>query len=113
MIGQTTAERVRDKFVLRQLDLLRVKGKAIPAAVYQLLAEGSADADTALLVHSYQSAFQKYQAQDWDAAERILLDVLSKFQDDGPSKVLLHRVQAFRYESPGQDWDGVYIAKDK
>ena len=113
VIGPTTAAMVRNKFVLRQLDLLRVKGKTKPAAVYQLLAEGKADARTAGLVQQYHDAFQKYQEQDWDAAERILLEVLGVFQDDGPSKVLLHRVQAFRQEPPGSDWDGVYVAKDK
>jgi len=113
LVGPTTAELVRDKFVLRQLDLLRVKGKTNPAAVYQLLGEGTADAKTARLVQQYHDAFQKYQQQEWDAAERILLEVLRDFQDDGPSTVLLHRVQSFRQEPPGSDWDGVYVAKDK
>jgi class 3 adenylate cyclase/CHASE2 domain-containing sensor protein len=113
LIGPTTAALVRDKFVVRQLDMLRVKGKNESAAVYQLLGEGSADAHTATLIEQYESAFKKYQAMDWDSAERILLDVLSKFQEDGPSKVLLHRVHAFRQDPPGKDWNGIYVAREK
>jgi adenylate cyclase len=113
MLGESTADIVRSQFTLRKLDLLRVKGKKEPAGVYQLLSEGAPSPAIAGLVDRYEDALTKYQAQDWNAAEQILLDVLREFPDDGPTKVMLERVQAFREDPPGPDWDGVYVAKTK
>jgi len=45
LVAETTVALAREKFVFRELDLLRVKGKLKPLAVFELLAEGAA-ADT-------------------------------------------------------------------
>ncbi len=113
MLGQTTAEIVRSDFALRKLDVLKVKGKKLPATVFELLGEGAPAAAVRGLVQRYESAFEKYQSQDWPASERILLEVLQEFPHDGPSTVLLERVRTYRHEPPGQKWDGVYVAKSK
>ena len=48
---------VRDQFLFRQLDLLRVKGKKKPMAVYELLAERNGDARLNKLVQDFEQAF--------------------------------------------------------
>jgi len=60
-----TAELVGDRFVLRRLDLLRVKGKLKPMAVYELLDEGRAGADLSLRVTEYEAAWELYRRQQW------------------------------------------------
>ncbi len=40
LVAQPTMELAKDHFLFRQLDLLRVKGKKKPMAVYELLAGG-------------------------------------------------------------------------
>jgi adenylate cyclase len=113
LVAQPTVEMVRDKFVFRQLDLLRVKGKKKPMAVYELLAERNGDSRPNKLVKEFEAAFAYYQQRKWDDAERILVDLLQGFPEDGPSKSLLKRVQDYRTSPPPADWDGVYVAKDK
>jgi adenylate cyclase len=113
MIGQATAELVRGKFFLRKLDLLRVKGKTQPAAVYELLIEGQPDAAVRKMAEQYESAFESYQRRDWSKAENILLELLQQFPDDGPGKMLIKRVREFAAEAPAENWDGVYVAKSK
>jgi adenylate cyclase len=113
LIAQTTADRVRGQFVLRQLDLLRVKGKKKPMAVYELMAEGPGDPALRKRVERYEAALAHYQRQEWDRAEAVWGDLLSEFPDDAPSGAMLKRVDKLRHEPPAADWDGVFVAKDK
>jgi adenylate cyclase len=115
LISQTTADLAGDQFIMRKVDLLQVKGKKQPMAVYELLAEQSA-ADAAKLrdlANRYETAWSFYQKKEWDKAQRELLEVLSRFGEDAASKKLLERIQYLRDHPPADDWDGVYEAKEK
>ncbi len=113
LISETTAELVRDHFVLRQLDVLRVKGKLKPLAVYELLREGAPDPDLRDRVAQYEESLRLHQGQKWDEAGLILADLRRRFPDDHPVAALLKRVEKLRHNPPGANWDGVYVAKDK
>ena len=113
LISETTAQLVKDQFVLRQLDVLRVKGKLKPLAVYELIAAGKPTAEVAERIDGYQRAFGFYQAQKWDAASEILTDLQNRFPDDLPVAALQKRIEKLRHDPPPETWDGVYVAKDK
>jgi adenylate cyclase len=113
IVSESTALAVRSEFVLRKLDLLQVKGKSKPIAVYELVAETGSTAIETGHIPLYESALSAYQKQDWDTAERLLLEVATRFGDDKPSQVLLKRIAAFRLDPPPVDWDGTHEAKDK
>lgn len=113
MLAESTANLVRGRFVLRQLDVLRVKGKQQPMPVFELMAEGMPDEPTARRVELYESALRHYQRQQWTEAEASLVELLSRWPDDGPAKTLMKRIEQFRREPPPIAWDGVYVAKDK
>jgi adenylate cyclase len=113
LIAQPTAEQVKDHFLLRKLDVLRVKGKQKPMAVYEVLAEGSGNSDSQFRAAQYEAAFELYQRQQWEAAQEKLKAVLSRFPDDAPAAALSRRISDLSQHPPGPDWDGVYIAKGK
>ena len=113
LLSQTTADLVKNHFLLRKLDVLRVKGKKRPMAVYELLAEKGQDGHFGPLIRGYEAAFAHYQSQQWADAERLLLELGETFADDTASRALLKRIEHFRAEPPPEDWDGVYVAKDK
>ncbi|MGE5608204.1 MAG: CHASE2 domain-containing protein [Bacillota bacterium] len=113
MLSETTAEAVKDHFLIRKIDVLRVKGKHKPMAVYQLMAEKGTDGHLEPLIRGYESAFAKYQLQQWDEAEKVLLELNGHFADDEPCRALLKRIEHLRVAPPPADWDGVYTAKDK
>jgi adenylate cyclase len=113
LISQPTAEQVKDKLILRQVDLLRVKGKLIPMAVFEVMGEEPADADLLFRKTEYEAAFGDYQRQNWDEAESHLTRLHEKFPMDGPASALLDRIAYLREHPPGADWDGVYVAKGK
>ena len=113
MLSQSTADQIKDQFVIRQLDVIRVKGKLKPMAVYELIAEGKPDPTIARKIDRYQQALQHYQSQHWDDAERLLVEIIAEFPEDGPAKAILGRIAHYRLEPPSSDWDGVYVAKEK
>ncbi len=116
LISHDTAEQVRDHFAMRQLDLLRVKGRQQPLAVYELLAECPpyhTPPPLQQLIAQYQTALKAYQQQQWAAARQTLLELLQTFKDDAPSAALLQRIDAYQQDPPPPDWDGVYTAKQK
>ena len=112
-MAQTTADLVKDRFLLRQLDFLKVKGRRKPMAVYELLGEGFDDADLRSRAERYETALRCYTQQKWDDAEAHLRGLLADFPDDAPAAALLARVAQLREDPPRADWDGVYVAKDK
>ncbi|MDP9175213.1 MAG: adenylate/guanylate cyclase domain-containing protein [Planctomycetota bacterium] len=116
LLSNSTADLVRDQFIMRKLDVVKVKGKTQPMAVYELLAENTAAADNAVkarLAKGYEAALENYTQQNWNAAEQALLELLAEFKDDGPSMALLRRVVDLRINPPPPEWDGVYTAKEK
>jgi adenylate cyclase len=112
-VGEVTY-REAPEFAYRELDLVKVKGKNEPVAIYQplgLAAELSAAQRAALA--SWQTALAWVRAQDWDGAEALL----HKLQADAPGDELyilyLERIAYFRVHAPGPDWDGVTTYETK
>ena len=110
-----TARLVAGDFLLRKVDVLRVKGKREPMALYELLGEKTDPAAARLgaLAQAYDAAFEAYQGQRFDAAEKVLLEVFETFGEDGPSKALRARIAVFRSRPPGLGWDGVFDSTEK
>jgi adenylate cyclase len=118
LISNTTADLVKDRFHLRKLDLLQVKGKGTAIAVYELIAEKtdikpSLDPSTEEVVSAYHDALANMQQRNWDLAEKILLESRDQFGDDPPSVALLKRIGKYRQNPPPENWDGSYEATDK
>jgi adenylate cyclase len=113
MVSQATADLARDHFTFRRLDALRVKGKLLPVNVFELLAEGPPTPALARLIQRYEAALASYQSQEWDDAERHLLEIKDEFGQDGPSITLSGRIRLYRHDPPPADWDGVFVATEK
>lgn len=115
LIAQPTADQVKGQFLLRQLDLLRVKGKLKPMAVYELLAESNGAPDPDLLCRKteYEAAFGHYQQQQWGEAMERLASLRARFPEDAPAAALMERVKHLSEHPPDAGWDGVYVAKGK
>jgi adenylate cyclase len=113
MLSETTAAIVKDQFTIRKLDLLRVKGKQQPIAVYELIGELTPNSEAPPYIARYEAALSLYQQGQFDKAWEYLIALNKDFPQDGPTDTLLGRVLDLRDNPPGPDWDGVYVAKDK
>jgi adenylate cyclase len=113
IISQVVADQVQDEFVMRELDLLAVKGKTIPMAVYELIAEGAPSSDLQAKLDLYAAGLAHYRAQRWDDAEATWTRLLKDFPNDGPATKMMARIAKLRHDGLPPDWDGVYRSKEK
>jgi adenylate cyclase len=104
---------VGNHFRLRKIDVICVKGKLQPIAVYELMSDDLKNAALAELASEYEAALDCYQKQKWDESEQRIVGILKKFPDDGPCRTLIKRIAAYRHDPPPPGWDGVFIAKEK
>lgn len=108
LLSEYTYALVKDVFLCRELDRVRVQGKSQPVAVYQLLAEhDKAGAANQMLCGQFAQALQAFRERRWQEAETLLVKILDK-QDDAVSRLYLNRLQQLRTTPPDAGWDGVY-----
>src|SRR5271167_181804 len=113
IIGETTYAQVKDQFVAREVDKIRVKGKKHPVTIYELLAPLSEAGPYEALLTDYNQAMDCYRTRDWAEAAGKFGPIMVAHPLDGPTQVLLQRCLEFMVEPPPDDWDFVYVMKSK
>ncbi|HUE87499.1 MAG TPA: adenylate/guanylate cyclase domain-containing protein [Vicinamibacterales bacterium] len=109
ILGEDTWALVRDQFVTRELDWLRVKGKTRPVAIYELVADaGTVDDRRQDLFSRFAEGLELYRAQRWADAGAAFARAQQLDPRDGPSRVFSHRCEYYRTHAP-EAWDGVHV----
>ncbi len=113
IVGEN-ARKIAKDFTYRELDHVRVKGKDKPVAIYEpigLTSEVSkAINDEIRLFHE---VLRMYRKQDWDQAELQLMNLQRISPATRLYEIYIERVEYFRKNPPGPDWDGVFVFKTK
>ena len=101
--------------MLREIDLLRVKGKDRPVAVYEALGYRQAELANGLgkALECYNVGLAAYRAREWKAAMAAFENALKAMPSDGPSAMYLDRCRIYAAEPPPKEWDGVWVLTDK
>jgi len=113
IISDFTYEKVKEHFVCRYLDRIKVKGKTKPVVIYELMAFAKNQARYEDLVARWNDASEAYYRQAWDEAIQKFESLLTRYPDDGPAHTFLKRSHDKRHEAPDPAWDGVFVAKTK
>jgi adenylate cyclase len=116
VVGPDTAAAIKDRFVLNELDWVKVKGKDQPLAVYELVAEKDGAAPEVLdYPGEYHAALQLYRGQRFAEAEEYWRVRLTHPTLVGPSPplVMAERAAEYREHPPAADWDGVFVKTTK
>lgn len=102
------------EFQYRDLDLVRVKGKDQPVAIFEPVAPvDEVDKDTRKELRRYHAALEQYRKQDWDAAESELFSLAREHPEIQVYQMYVDRIMFFRNNPPGDDWDGVFTFTTK
>jgi len=101
------------KFVTRELDLIRVKGKLKPVRIYELLGNETSPEEIVAMAGEFSAARAAYIERNWAEAARRFEQFLQRWPNDGPAQVALARCKEFIAEPPPSDWDGVYEMRHK
>jgi adenylate cyclase len=113
LVGEKTKEQTPE-FIYRELDLVRVKGKEKPVAIYEPLGlAGEVEQSILDEIKLFQQALRMYRKQDWDRAELQLFNLLKIAPQSKLYEVYAERVAHYRNNPPGDSWDGVFVFKTK
>jgi class 3 adenylate cyclase len=114
LITETTAQAIGQEFETREIDIISVKGKTETTRIFELLAtKGQLSEEVQRLRECYEQGRRAFLAQQWDSAEASFLKCLQVRPSDGPSRVLIQRVQTLRQHPPAKDWNGAWQLVEK
>ncbi|HZL96451.1 MAG TPA: adenylate/guanylate cyclase domain-containing protein, partial [Vicinamibacterales bacterium] len=106
IVSAATAKLLPD-FAFRELDLVRVKGKREPVAIFEPLGLATGlSSDERERMSLFAIAIADFRAKRWDAAE-VALQNLKERTEELLYNVYLDRIEQFRRVPPPADWDGV------
>ncbi len=113
IISEFTYAQVKDDFVTREVDWVRVKGKALPVKIHELISETKAPEQVAEMLKWFQEGYIKYHEKSWSTALDAFTKALNLKPEDEVSKLYLTRCQDYIIEPPPDNWDGVFVMKTK
>jgi adenylate cyclase len=113
ILSEATFLQVKDQFVARELDRIRVKGKKQPVKIYELLDTASEATKYSGILSAFDTAMNLYRVQRWREAAAHFGELLARYPEDGPTQIFLQRATEFLEQAPAEGWDGVYVMKTK
>lgn len=104
IISESTNKKLEGVLPTRKLDLVKVKGKKIPIAIYELLCFPNEK-----LKEQYEKALLLYFKREFLKAK----EEFSKIKNDAPSFLFIKRCNEYLESPPSKDWDGSFEMKTK
>ncbi|MDB6018308.1 MAG: hypothetical protein JWR19_2797 [Pedosphaera sp.] len=115
IVGETVAPLVRERFVLRTVDFVQVKGKTKPVEIHTVVGERSEPQEpkeTAWL-KDYEEGIQLYRKRAFAEAARIFEACVREKPDDYLSGMYRQSCEALIKNAPDASWTGVSVMTDK
>lgn len=109
LISENTRQKLQSNISLREIDVIVVKGKTKPQAVWEPLASNMVGCRG---IDLFTDALQRYREADFSGAAKVFQAAIEVMPEDGPSKVYLERCRELM-QSPPENWDGVWHMTNK
>ena len=115
LLSEFTLQRLKTLPRLREIDLVRLKGKGAPLSIFEVLDYHTAatfpEIDEAL--RRFANGLQLYRNRDWERAGTAFGSVLELRPDDSPAQLYRQRCRHFAENPPKDDWDGATTLDQK
>jgi adenylate cyclase len=110
VLSEHTYSRCQDKIWVRELDLIRVKGKAQPVKIYELIGDRTQPLapETKTFLDLYTQGREAYKSMQFELAISLLKLAQALRPKDAAVALHLSRAQAYLLRPPKADWDGVH-----
>lgn len=113
MISENTYEKVKDEFLVRTLDFVKVKGKKMPVMIFELIDFiNNKDEKILTFVKQFEDALEDYKNRDWDVAITKFNNLYKNYGDKA-SQLYMERILVYKNSPPPQDWDYSYTFTTK
>jgi adenylate cyclase len=106
LLSDFTRERLKSPFVLREIDLVRVRGRQKPSRVYELRGEGTPSGEEEALIRDFEEGLAAFRERRWQAARDRFQACIVRSADDGPSRTMLARCDQIERGVPGPALEG-------
>ena len=107
ILGENTAEKVKDEYKLAELDIIAVKGKTKGTRIYTVMFDNyEKDSD------NHVEFLNLYREQKWDEALEHI-EKLRGNQLDEYYQIMRERINELKKKPKVKNWDGVYKATSK
>jgi len=113
IISEFTYEIVKDEFVCRELDAVRVKGKKLPVRIFELLGEKKDEAKWVEFIRIFERGLAFYRAAKWDEAIHQFGRILEFQTNDYPARLYIERCNELKKSPPEGGWDGIFTLTKK
>lgn len=113
LISQSTADLLGDSFILREVDRVRVKGKAQAGGIFEMIGEGEPAPILARFLEAYHRGLALYREQRWPESLAAFSAALEVYPEDHAALRYLGLVQKYSETPPGPNWDAVTVMDEK
>lgn len=115
MISDFTHQHVKDKVVVRELDLIQVKGKSEPVKVWELLGiTGMTMNDhQKQSLEIYQEGLKLYRQRNWEEAIAYFQQAKEMDPACHVADIYAQRASLYQLNPPPKEWNGVFVMTTK
>jgi adenylate cyclase len=115
MLSEFTQARTSGRFVTRELDRIRVKGKSLPVQIYEVMGRGdqALPETIARRLEAHERGMKSYRQRAWRDALAAFSAAAEAFPKDKVFGLYTDRCRYFLEQPPGDDWDGVWELTEK
>lgn len=113
LLGESMAPLVQERFALRSVDSVQVKGKKKPVHVFTVVADKEAGEQSPAWLTRYEEGVVHYRARRFNDGLAAFADCVRWQPEDYLSQLYLRRCQELVANPPGSDWDTVFVMKSK
>jgi adenylate cyclase len=112
IVSEATYLPVKDRVEVRELALIKVKGKKVPVRIYELMGiKGEVPAERVAAARAFEKALGAMRARNFAAAWEAFLSLSQ--QGDPTAGLYVEVCEQYRREPPPADWDGSYQMESK
>jgi len=115
MISDMTFQHVKGKVVVRELDLIQVKGKNEPVKVWELM--GMSDMTMTPKekesLEVYQQGLELYRKRNWQEAIGYMNQAIQLDPTCHVAEIYTQRAGLYQLNPPPDDWNGVFVMTTK
>ena len=113
VVGHTTRELVPE-IVYRELDKVRVKGRAAPVRIYEPLGFSAEFSPVdAQILDRYHAALDAFRERKWENASAVFTALVTLPGYQHICELYLTYIRQFRAVAPPEDWDGSFTLYEK
>jgi adenylate cyclase len=115
LVSEFTYAKLRGTYRARELDLVVVKGKTQPIAIYEILDYHTDETYPQLIdaLGYFRDGLAKYRQGKWNDAVRQFSEVVAMNPADKAAKLYAERCRYLTEHPPGNDWNGVWVMESK